>query len=276
MQTTLCLALLACSQAAQDEGVERERQAAVARLAPAKAEQIAIWRERPERQADFEPKPLLRWSNPTAGSVYGEVFLWTQHNRPIAVASIFRWYHPFTDADIEFTSLSEDAVGAEENTQPIWTSKAAGVQWQRLKDLLPEGGPASRLSQMRAIAKRFSARLHDLRGGDDVSRELRLLQQPVYRYADGEHAVRDGGLFAFVEVTDPEAWLLLEAVETEDERYWRYAAARMNADAIEVSLDDVRIAQWDKIKQAWKQREAPYTFFNFDPALVRFPEPVQP
>jgi hypothetical protein len=280
MLTIALFATLALGQATSErdaadaaEGdVERQRQAEVTLLAPAKARLLEITIGNAEESAKLYDKPLLRWSNPTAGSVHGEVFLWTRQKRPVAIASIFRWYHPFTDANIEIVSLSESPLEAQEQKQTIWQSKEAGVSWHTMpgKERNP-GSAAGRLSQMRALAKRFSARLLDQRGGDEVTRDLRLLQQPVYRYASPEAGIADGGLFALVEVTDPEAWLLLEATVDDQAIEWRYAVARMNADALEMRLDGRPIMQWNKIQQAWKQREAPYTFFNFDPARVPLP-----
>jgi hypothetical protein len=280
MLTIALFATLALGQATSEPGasdaadadVERQRQAEVTLLAPAKARLLQLSVGDDEAPARLHDKPLLRWSNPTAGSVHGEVFLWTRQKRPIAIASIYRWYHPFTDANIELVSVSEAPLEAQEQKQTIWRANEAGISWQALPSKAHDpGSPAGRLSQMRALAKRFSARLLDRRGGDQVTRDLRLLQQPVYRYSSPDAGVVEGGLFALVEVTDPEAWLLLEATVDDQAIAWRYAVARMNADALEMRLDDHPIMQWEKIRQAWKQREAPYTFFNFDPAQDPLP-----
>src|SRR5947208_9674260 len=41
--------------------------------------------EKPKLAAE----PLLRWSNPAAGQVHGNVYLWTSSGRPAVVGSIF-------------------------------------------------------------------------------------------------------------------------------------------------------------------------------------------
>ena len=40
---------------------------------------------------------------------------------------------------------------------------------------------------------------------------LRLLAQPIYRYENTKGDLIDGGFFAFVQGTDPEVFLLIEA-----------------------------------------------------------------
>src|SRR5690349_23073138 len=37
-------------------------------------------------------EPILRWSNPAAGQVHGNVFLWTSGGRPAVVGSLFKWF----------------------------------------------------------------------------------------------------------------------------------------------------------------------------------------
>ena len=61
---------------------------------------------------------------------------------------------------------------------------------------------------MRDLAKEFTARQTDRK---DIDRDLRLLAQPIYRYEKTEGDLIDGGLFAFVLGTDPEAFLMIEA-----------------------------------------------------------------
>src|ERR1700722_5418577 len=40
----------------------------------------------------LQPEPVLKWSNPVIGTVFGDVFIWTDQGRPEAVASIYRFY----------------------------------------------------------------------------------------------------------------------------------------------------------------------------------------
>jgi hypothetical protein len=264
--------------ATPDVDQERQRQADVARIAPLKARRVVI--KSKEAVAELHPEPLLRWSNPSAGSVYGEVFVWSDAGRPVALASIYRWYHPYTQSTFEVVTLTPGEVTAREGDRLLWEAPPGGVAFRPLEKA-PEaaGSPAARLRQMRALARRFNAELADLRGGEGVERQLRLLNQPVHRYQSADHGIVDGALFAFVEGTDPEAWLVLEAARTDSETHWQYAVARMNADALRVRLDSAEVARWDKLIEPWKVRRAHYTFDMFRPELLeqdnpnRSPEP---
>jgi hypothetical protein len=99
----------------------------------------------------------------------------------------------------------------------------------------PAAGKVQRLTQMRALARRFSAACYNPRSGDLT--ELRLLTQPLYRYADELAEVLDGGLFAFVVSNDPELFLLLEAAGAADKAHWEYSLARMSSQKLTVHLD---------------------------------------
>ena len=58
---------------------------------------------------------------------------------------------------------------------------------------------------------------------------MRLLPQPLFRYGSEDSEVVDGALYAFVQGTDPEVILRLEARQTDDGPEWQYALARMNS-----------------------------------------------
>ncbi|MCI0361336.1 MAG: hypothetical protein L0211_22870 [Planctomycetaceae bacterium] len=259
--------LLAADPVPAAADTDKARQEEVARLAPAKAKimEVVVGDEDPAK-ADLVKEPLLRWSNPTAGSVYGEVFLWTVDRRPAAIASIYRWYHPFKDSTVEFVSVAERGVQAKEGDVSHWNTKTPGTRFADLAGAQPPAESArGRLGQMRSLAREFATELADKRGGDEVVRELRLLDQPAYRYDSPSHKVLDGGLFAFVEGTDPESWLMLEAIESTTGRGWRFALARMNIDALRVRRNDSIVQSWDGLRDAWSDRTRPYVMFNFDP-----------
>jgi hypothetical protein len=259
--------LLAADPALDASDSDKARQVEVARLAPAEAKRIVVLvGDDDPAKATLVEQPLLRWSNPTAGSVYGEVYLWTVDRRPAAVASIYRWYHPYKDSTVEFVSVSEQGVQAKEGEVSQWNTRTPGTRFADLAGVpRPAESARARLGQMRSLAREFTTELADKRGGDEVVRKLRLLDQPVYRYESPSHKVLDGGLFAFVEGTDPEAWLMLEAVESSTGRSWRFALARMNIDALRVRRGDSIAQSWDGLREAWSDRTRPYIMFNFDP-----------
>ena len=63
---------------------------------------------------------------------------------------------------------------------------------------------------------------------------LRPLVKPLYRY-EGKH---DGALFALVQGTDPEAFILLEARGEGKDAHWEYAVTRFTDLEIHVRLKD--------------------------------------
>lgn len=269
--------LLLVAEPAADSSADKTRQEEVARLAQAEARQLVllVGDKQPARAALHE-QPLLRWSNPTAGSVYGEVFLWTVADRPAVIGSIYRWYHPYKDSTVELVSVAEQGVEASEGGVSQWRTKTPGLQFADLADApVPAAAARVRLGQMRSLARGFTTELTDKRSGEEVVRKLRLLEQPLFRYASAGQKVLDGGLFAFVEGTDPEAWLLLEAVEHEGSRQWRFALVRMNVDALRVRRGDAVVKEWPGLRNAWSDRTTPYVMFNFDPekALTAAKEP---
>jgi hypothetical protein len=176
----------------------------------------------------FQPKSLLQWSNPTEGTIYGNVFIWTHEQRPQAIVSIYKWYAPFTHGSIEFHSLSTESIIARRKDSVVWQPAKGGVEWKPLPaDVPPSDNKERRLIQLRQIARRFSIEKTDR---EQVKRNLRLMTQPIYRYASPSGDVVDGALFVFAQGTDPEVVLLLEAIpdENSESRVWRYALVRMN------------------------------------------------
>lgn len=215
---------------------------------------------------ELEPRPVLRWSNPERGQIYGNVFLWTSRGRPVVVGSLFKWYSPFTHMSHEFQSLSSSPIVARYDGADVWRTTDAGISPADLPDAPAVADtPAARLIQMRQLARRFTAR-EVTRESEKI--ELRLLPQPLYRYQEtGDRAeVLDGGLFVFVQGTDPEIWLLLEAQRLDQSAArWTYALARMNSISLFVDYDGHEV--WRREVMPWdaiKSHKGPYTSFQFN------------
>lgn len=177
------------------------------------------------------PQPVLRWSNPEVGQIYGNVFLWTEGGRPRVVGSLFRWFSPHTHTSHEFQSLSTTPVTGRNDGVQRWKSSDPGVVFAPVPDAGDVAEQAGRrLLQLRELARHFAVQSTDREG---QTHELRRLAQPVYRHEVDSSATDlvDGALFAFVRGTDPETWLLLEARRTEgaSAARWEYALARMNS-----------------------------------------------
>lgn len=205
----------------------------------------------------LQPEPLLHWSNPVVGDVDGCVFLWAAGGRPQAIGAIFKWYTPHRRTVHEFHSLSTGPLQALRESAGVWTCLQPGVTFQKISDApSPSPKPVQRLSQMRALAEQFSA----LKTDQGVQRELRLLRQPLYRYPPQSDGLLDGGLFAFVEGTDPDLMLLLETTAGE----WTYALAPLYHGRLSVLRGNVETWHSDGIpdRESFGHR-GPYAKFRF-------------
>jgi hypothetical protein len=241
------------------------------------AEVLAIAREeaktytfRPEGPGEAEafalhPEPVLQWSNPIAGALYGNVYLWTAHGRPEVVASIHKWYSPQRLLEHEFLSLSLGTFVGERNGVPVWNPGRPGVELKPLPDApVPAGTPAQRLRQMRDLSKEFAARQTNRNG---IDRDLRLLTQPLYRYESEktEGDLIDGALFTFALGTDPQAMLVLEARRVDGAPLWQYSLVRMNSVHLRATYRKREV--WNvpalPMNEVYDHRR-PYTNFKFD------------
>ena len=210
-------------------------------------------------------EPILRWSNPTAGKVFGEVFVWTESGRPAVIGCWYRWFSPDWGRTFEVCSLSEGRLAGRINDNEFWNSAKPGLALKPLKEVdAPARLPAARLVQMRRLAADFVANLADTRGNEaGVKRQLRLLPQPVFRHLapKADSTYLDGALFAFVEGTDPEAFLLLEATKTNDDVSWQYGLVRMNRDALRITFRDREVWTAPKIENPLNLMKEPYALF---------------
>lgn len=264
------LASLACISHAQEPAappadsapVNKELIDAAHRLTTAESAKYTFTIGDGTTAAKLHAEPLLRWSNPAAGEIHGNVFLWTIDDRPVAIGSLFKWFSPHTHMSHEFHALSEQPVRARYGEGEVWSPKDAGVSFSPVPDApAPSGTANQRLLQMKRMARDFAATKVQRDGG---RQELRLLPQPIYRYAAEKQGVQDGAIFVMVQGTDPEVFLLLEARGKADEAQWTFAPARMNSTGFEVRYRDkrawsVEIMPWDDIKA----HSQPYTTFTF-------------
>jgi len=197
----------------------------------------------PSAKDPMRPQPVLRWRNVARGQE-GEAMMvvWAHRGRPLAIASIYPWQGYLNH---EFGSLSRSAqLLARDNGNVAWSPKSPGVELRPVPDAPPPAEtPAARLRQLKSIAGRFKATMTGWKGDNSDREELRLLPRPLYRYSvtdpqDGEPAVLDGALFAFVMGTDPETVMLLEAVGTQGSATWQYAFVRATSGGLEVRLEN--------------------------------------
>ncbi len=240
----------AADEPGNSESVAAEEREAMTELIEAELPKWKLWSDDRQRGLNLETKPILRWTNPGVGRVYGDVYIWTRSGRPEAVISFYKAWQPKYDFTAEMHSLSLSEVSAERDGVLLWQPQK-GITLDAVPDAAkPAESAARRLQQMREMAGRFSARLVDRRVKLEGERqELRLLTQPLYRYRSTAPEVVDWALFGIVLGTDPEVFLIIEARQNGDERTWQYGLARMNVDPIAVSYKD---------KEVWRVEKAPY------------------
>ena len=117
---------------------------------------------------------------------------------------------------------------------------------------------------MKVLVRRFSA---SERGGDDQTYELRLLPQPIHRYADPDKEIIDGALFVFANGTNPEVIAVLECQTTgTGDPVWKYGFAPLTTAPATARLDDDVV--WSKPQNSLPKRQEPYTYFA-EPAIGR-------
>lgn len=258
---SLCLALtLAARGAAQPPG-KGEPEEEPKRLNEAIEKAIDWYDVFPAAgEKALAPVAVARWRNVVRGQ-QGEAMmvLWCHNGRPAAVASVYPWQGKMVH---EFDSLSRGAkLFAREKDAVIWSPAAAGVEFKAVpKAPAPAKTAAARLLQMKALAEGFKATLTGWAPDDSDRQELRFRPRPLHRYdaKDPDPPLLDGALFAYVQDTDPEVVLLLEAVGTAEKAEWQYAFARATSGGLEVKLGD---------EVVWTAKKHPA---NRDPKLPHF------
>jgi hypothetical protein len=210
-------------------------------------------------------RPAYTWarSGPHGGT-YGAVYVWTDRGTAQAVACF--WRNPGTDGTLsivhELHSLSPAVLTSTGKDSDSWKPKA-GLKLQPLADApVPVPSANGRMQQMRTLCRDFSARSVSSRG---ERTELRLLPQPLYRYESTNPGVIDGALFAFVCSigTDPEVFMLLEAINSDDGPRWHYALARFSHMNLFVSFKDREVWQAIRDEENTLSHNADHTYWVF-------------
>lgn len=246
MFATLLIALLAAQPAEASPSTANEEGA---RRVLELAKQYEFYADAQlKTKLEMDAKPLLVYSNPVRGDVYGNVFVWTLRGRPALIGAFFD-FRSEGGLTSELHMLTKGGAVGRRDGETFWSPERTGVAFQPVKDApMPAASEAGRGRQMRELARRFTVeRDHPEQGKGEV----RLLTQPIYRYAARSDGILDGAIFAFVEGTDPETYLLLEASPA-DKPQWRFAFARMNIVPFTASLDGEQVwhvddVSWDTV-----------------------------
>tara|TARA_A100001391_G_scaffold204721_1_gene201463 strand:- start:2252 stop:3127 length:876 start_codon:yes stop_codon:yes gene_type:complete len=205
---------------------------------------LKISNDASSRELTRKENSLLRWSNAIDGSVYGDSYLWTDHERPAAFLSIYaRVDGPVAARRLTFQSLSSDPLTATLNNVAVWHPTEPGIQFFKLADVpSPSQKNSVRRLEILHLARQFRGRIQEV-AHEDRFRELRLLTAPLYQYQSEPNHVENGALFAFVDGTDPELLLMVEARVEGERRSWYCAPVRQNHRRLQLSRGDDRV--WD-------------------------------
>ena len=210
------------------------------------------------RRVSLEPAPLIRWYNPVSGA-RGGVFVWTLDNRPVAMTKCHlndRKQH-YVESSVAFS----DGLALKLQSQTIWSPEEPALKDVSVEDnLVPASSSVRRLLQMRQLAASFS--IQDQWGEDGEPYQLRLMPRPLYRYTSEQSGVLDGAVFAFVQGTNPEAVVVVEAVRKDGVLRWRCGISRLTGYALNAERNGATVytvkkmnhpARRDSYRHLWAQ-----------------------
>lgn len=263
---------------AKPSPAEKKKVKRLLALSQGEAASYTIFRDSARREKlELRKEPVYEWTNVLRnGGQNGAVFVWTYRGRPEVVGS---FHSNAADADPgkraithEFHSLSPEVLYPERDSPNRWQPKA-GIVLKPVPDAArPADSPRQRLFQMRDMARKFSAHSID---AEKQTWQLRLLTEPLFRYASTDPQVIDGALFAFVTSagTDPEVIVLLDAREGQAGLDWRYAVCRFSDLDLYVKHKDVEI--WTSVPGGENvQQHDPRHLYRliFDRRIDEFPK----
>src|SRR6185436_13079022 len=78
----------------ESKSKESEEFRETARLIQAELPRWKIVMGREAAELKLDPKPILRWTNPAAGRMHGEIYVWTANGRPETVMSLYKVWEP--------------------------------------------------------------------------------------------------------------------------------------------------------------------------------------
>jgi len=236
------LSLMAAPGVAQEPAGDDAAAGRAAAFLQTTAEKLAIEVEQGKGSVALVKAPLLKYSDPARGYSAAGVWRLGEKGRPQAIVSLEYWLRAETDEPrlmYELVSLAGVPLTVSSARAKL-PAEGPPPEFKRLDTLdKPAAGERQRLAQLRALARRFT--VSEKHMGEFAS--LRLLSQPIDRYADAEKGIRDGGLFVFVYGTNPEAALWLEA----DKEGWRYAVARMTWAEVVAEFDGKEVARFEQL-----------------------------
>jgi hypothetical protein len=217
------------------------------------------------RAAELQTSPLMTWQNPISGA-NGGVFVWTLAGRPVAVTKSH--VNDRKQHYVETSITLRDDLQCTQAGSAIWVPEDSTSVVVPVTGLAPPRETrAGRLLQMRELAGSFE--IEDQWGEDQEELyQLRLLPRPLFRYeAPAEHVI-DGAIFGYSQGTNPEAVVVIEAVETDSAREWRCQVSRLTGYAVTARRNGDVVLEVPKLSNTTQtasfrhvyERPVPYPF----------------
>ncbi|MCA9261757.1 MAG: hypothetical protein KDA61_21215 [Planctomycetales bacterium] len=206
---------------------------------------------------ELQPGPLYTYDEVIAKWHNGTSWVWGAKGRPPVFLNTMllgstRYY--------EFISLSKKGPAVD---------TPYGVQWRPADGWDPkviEGAPPTapnrraRLVQMRNLARRFT-----IEQTQSSVQRLRLLPQPIYRYASESDESLDGAIFAYLREGDLETILVVDAAksaptDSNDGAKWVFDCMPVSIDYQVARIDDEVVWEREKVSYA-AAAESDATYF---------------
>jgi hypothetical protein len=196
-----------------------------------------------QRKSERLAEPIYRFDDPARLFSDGSVWAWGRSGRPAALLTLAKERAPAGGYQwlAELTSLAPTPISASVPEIGTWQPASAGVVMRSFPKAPSPGDDATtRFRQMRELVRQIKAYEFFAPDNEPTPRryELRILPQPVHRYADAQAGLIDGGLFLISYGLNPELAFLVEARrENSSPPKWSYGVARISIAQIHVDFD---------------------------------------
>jgi hypothetical protein len=202
--------------------------------------------------------PVLRYSDPGGITTDASVWVWGDQGRPAIVAGIFFLTQEGREPkwSCELLSLAAAGVSISSAAGWSWSPDKSDLHWLTIDDPPGDSDP-QRLRQMKQFAGQYE--LASFEG--TVRSQLRLMVQPLKRYADEQRGLIDGAIFCYAAGTNPEALLLVECRKSGSKRSWQSAFARFGANRCQARQGEAVVWECPAV-QTWDPKQAYFSQFG--------------
>lgn len=199
-------------------------------------------------KVELYPRPLLTYGDSARANKDGTLWAFGASGRPLAILELYQGNEISTQWTHAVTLTGAEKLTMKTPVTAVWKPESIQISPVAFADAeAPREREPRRLSQLKDLARRFTA--HEFWDPENSRFEMRLLAQPVLRYADAEAGIQDGAVFVIAHGTNPEVIVLIEALgKTLETSRWHYSFARLGSAELHVELDG---------KEVWKQGRTP-------------------